>query len=284
MTLLVFGKTGQVAQHLFTHPGTTCLSRGEADLADPQACAMMIHRIGPRAVINAAAYTAVDRAEEEEALATTINGAAPGAMAEACAILDIPFVTISTDYIFDGSGDVAWKPNDAPAPLNAYGRSKLAGEQAVVATGGPHAILRTSWVFTPGGKNFVVSMLRLGTEHKKLSVVADQVGGPTPASAIAGACITIAEALSVAPDKSGIYHFSGAPDVSWAEFARTIFADAGIRCTVEDLPTADYPTPALRPLNSRLACAETCATFSIEQPDWRANLPAVVAAYRDHGS
>jgi dTDP-4-dehydrorhamnose reductase len=283
MTLLVFGQTGQVAGYLATRGDTTCLSRAEADLADPAACAAAIHAHAPRAVINAAAYTAVDRAEEEEALATTINGAAPGAMAQACAELGIPLVHISTDYVFDGSGDAPWRPGDAPAPLGGYGRSKLAGERAVAAAGGAHVILRTSWVFAPGGRNFVTTMLRLGAERERLTIVADQVGGPTPAGAIAAACVTIAEALAGDPSRSGIYHFAGTPEVSWADFARGIFDTAGLACDVADIPTADWPTPAARPLNSRLDCSATEAAFGLARPDWRAALPAVVSDYRRRG-
>ncbi|WP_397544093.1 dTDP-4-dehydrorhamnose reductase [Roseovarius salis] len=284
MTLLVFGRTGQVAGYLAARGDTTCLDRGQADLADPDACAAAIHAHAPRAVINAAAYTAVDRAEEEEDLATAVNGAAPGAMARACAGLGIPFVTISTDYVFDGSGDAPWRPGDATAPLGAYGRSKLAGERAVAAAGGAHAILRTSWVFAPGGRNFVTTMLRLGAERDRLTIVADQVGGPTPADAIAAACVTIAGALADDPAKSGVYHFAGTPDVSWADFARAIFGAAGLGCAVADIPTADYPTPARRPLNSRLDCNATRDAFGIDRPGWNAALPAVIDHYRSHGS
>jgi len=284
MTLLVFGKTGQVAGYLAARDDTACLSRAEADLADPVACADAIHARHPRAVINAAAWTAVDRAEEEEALATTINGAAPGAMALACAELGIPFVHISTDYVFDGSGTAPWRPGDATGPLGAYGRSKLAGERAVAQAGGAHAILRTSWVFAPQGRNFVTTMLRLGAERDRLTIVADQVGGPTPAEAIAAACVSIADALAVEPGKSGVYHFAGTPDVSWADFARAIFDVAGLDCAVADIPAADYPTPAQRPLNSRMDCGTTRAAFGIERADWRAALPAVIDHYRSQST
>lgn len=147
--------------------------------------------------------------------------------------------------------------------------------------GGAWAVLRTSWVFAPLGRNFVTTMLRLGAERDRLTVVSDQVGGPTPAAAIAEACLRMADALAQEPGKSGIYHLSGTPDVSWAEFARAIFAEAGLACTVEDIATAHYPTPAARPLNSRLDCTRTDAVFGIKRPDWRAALPAVIAAQRE---
>jgi dTDP-4-dehydrorhamnose reductase len=280
MTLLVFGQTGQVSGYLAARDDTTCLSRAEAELADPAACAAAIHAHAPRAVINAAAWTAVDRAEEEEVLATTVNADAPGAMARACAELGIPLVHVSTDYVFDGSGGAPWRPGDATAPLGAYGRSKLAGERAVAAAGGAHAILRTSWVFAPGGGNFVTTMLRLGAERDRLTIVADQVGGPTPADAIAAACVTIAGALAEDPARSGVYHFAGTPEVSWAGFARAIFDTAGLACDVADIPTADWPTPAARPLNSRLDCSATEAAFGLARPDWRAALPAVIDHHR----
>lgn len=281
MTILVFGRTGQVATELGRLPGMRCLGRGAADLADPAACAAAIRAARPAAVINAAAHTGVDRAEDEEALATVINGAAPGAMAAACAELGIPLVQISTDYVFDGSGTAPWRPGDAPAPLGAYGRSKLAGERAVAAAGGTYAVLRTSWVVSAHGGNFVKTMLRLGAGRDSLNVVADQVGGPTPARDIAAACARIAETLVSEPEKGGIYHFSGAPDVSWAEFARAIFDRAGIACAVADIPGSDYPTPARRPLNSRLDCSSTAAAFGLERPDWRAGLGDILKELRE---
>ena len=274
--LLVFGQTGQVARELATCADTLCLSRAEADLSDPGACAEAIRAHAPRAVINAAAYTAVDKAEEEEALATTINAAAPAAMAAACADLGIPLVQISTDYVFDGAGTAPWRPGDPVAPLGAYGRSKLAGEQGVRAAGGAYAVLRTSWVVSAHGNNFIKTMLRLGKTRETLSVVADQVGGPTPARAIAAACVEVAEILVSEPDKRGVYHFSGAPDVSWAGFAREIFAQAGLPCAVTEIPTADYPTPAARPLNSRLDCTDLETVFGLSRPDWRAGLAEIL--------
>ena len=275
--LLVFGQTGQVARELQRlAPTARFLSRAEADLSDPEVCAEAIRTHAPRAVINAAAYTAVDKAEEEEALATKINGAAPAAMARACADLGIPLVQISTDYVFDGSGTAPWRPDDAAAPLGAYGRSKLAGEEGVRAAGGAYAVLRTSWVVSAHGSNFVKTMLRLGKTRENLTVVADQIGGPTPARDIAAACVEMAETLVSEPEKRGTYHFSGAPDVSWAGFAREIFAQAGIACAVEDIPTTAYPTPAARPLNSRLDCSTLETVFGLSRPDWRRGLTDIL--------
>ena len=273
MTLLVFGRNGQLATELARRaPEAVFAGRDAADLAAPESCAALIRATAPEAVINAAAYTAVDRAEDEEDRATLINAAAPGAMAGACGALGIPLVQVSTDYVFDGSGTAPWRPGDAPAPLGAYGRSKRAGEEAVRASGAPHAILRTSWVVSAHGSNFVRTMLRLGRRHESLRIVADQVGGPTPAAALADACLRIASALRAEPGKTGTWHFAGAPETSWAGFARAIFEMAGIACRVEDIATADYPSPARRPLNSRLECSATQAAFGLARPDWRAGL------------
>ena len=276
MTVLVFGTTGQVATALRAQAPVTALGRAQADLSDPAACAAAIHAHRPRAVINAAAHTAVDRAESEEDLATIINADAPGAMARACAALGIPFVQISTDYVFTGDGTRPWHPDDPTGPLGAYGRSKLKGELAVRAAGGTHAILRTSWVVSAHGSNFVKTMLRLGATRDRLTVVSDQIGGPTSARAIAAACLTIADQLAADPRKTGTYHLAGTPATSWADFARAIMDGAGLPCTIEDIPTSAYPTPARRPRNSRLDCTTTRAAFAVSQPDWRMDLPRIL--------
>ncbi|MAX72349.1 MAG: dTDP-4-dehydrorhamnose reductase [Nioella sp.] len=275
--ILVFGKTGQVACALQRTDGITALDRQAADLTDPAACAAAIRAHRPQAVINAAAFTGVDAAEEDEAIAERVNAAAPGAMAETCAAMDIPFVHISTDYVFDGTGETPFAPDAPTGPLGAYGRTKLAGERAVRGAGGRHAILRTAWVFSAHGNNFVKTMLRLGRERDALNVVSDQVGGPTPAADIAAATVSIAGQLAQDPAKTGTYHFSGAPDVSWACFAREIFRQAGIACTVHDIASSQYPTPATRPANSRLDCSETSRVFGTPRPDWRAGLARVLA-------
>lgn len=276
MTVLVFGRTGQVARELARHTGVTCLDRMTADLEHPDQCAAAIRAAAPRAVINAAAYTAVDRAEEDEARATVINASAPAAMARECAELGIPFVSISTDYVFDGSGMSPRKPSDPTGPLGAYGRSKLAGERGIARAGGAYGILRTSWVVSAHGDNFVKTMLRLGADRSRLNIVSDQIGGPTPARDIARACLEMARQLADDPGKAGIYHFAGAPDISWAGFARAIFHTAGLTCDVVDIPTSEYPTPARRPLNSRLDCSSLEACFSIPRPDWRAGLKDIL--------
>lgn len=277
MKLLVFGKTGQVARELILQGSAheiTALGRDQADLSDPEVCAAIIAQSDADAVINAAAYTAVDKAEEEEALATIINGDTPGAMARACAARGIPFLHVSTDYVFDGTGESPWTSSDPVAPQNAYGRSKLAGEEAVRAAGGPHLILRTSWVFSAHGANFVKTMLRLSETHDQLTVVADQIGGPTAARDIAKSLLAIAPQLGTC--KGGTYHFAGQPSVSWADFAREIFAKSGRNTQVTDIPTSDYPTPATRPLNSRMECSDLRTDFGVDIPDWRDALDDVL--------
>lgn len=274
--ILVFGQSGQVARELGQLiPDATFLDRAACDLSEPTNCIDAILYNRPRAVINAAAYTAVDKAESEEELATTINGHAPAAMARTCDELHIPLVHISTDYVFDGSGTAPRRPDEATTPANAYGRSKLIGEEGIRASGCAHAIMRTSWVFSSHGNNFVKTMLRLSETRDMLNVVSDQIGGPTPARAIAYAAMSMAEALMVDPTRTGTYHFSGQPDVSWADFAREIFRQASRNVTVNDIPTSDFPTPAKRPLNSRMDC-ESLRNFTLNRPDWKAGLTTVL--------
>jgi len=274
MKVLVFGKAGQVASELLRQADVTALDRSQADLSDPAACAAIVRHSDADVIINAAAYTAVDQAEANEGLATTINAVAPTEMAKAAAARGLPFVHVSTDYVFDGSGSAPRTPEEPTAPINAYGRSKLAGEQGVAASGGTYAILRTSWVFSAYGANFVKTMLRLGSDRNILSVVDDQIGGPTPAADIAATLLKMAEQLR--PDNSGTYHYAGAPDVSWKDFATEIFLQAGLPVEVSGIPTSSYPTPAERPLNSRLDCATMQNMFGIPQPDWRVGLTKVL--------
>ncbi len=281
MHILVFGKTGQVATELQAMAGPdltiTALGRDMADLEDPDACAAQIAATDADAVINAAAYTAVDAAEDDEARATRINGETPGVMASAAAKRDLPFLHVSTDYVFNGQGDQPFKTDDPVAPLSAYGRSKLAGEEAVRRAGGQYAILRTSWVFSSHGANFVKTMLRLSETRDALNVVDDQVGGPTPADDIARALVTMASAMSQG-HAGGLYHFSGQPATNWMAFAREIFSQANRRVEVQGIPTEEYPTPASRPLNSRLDCSALETDFGITPPDWKAGLTRVIKA------
>ena len=280
MKILVFGEIGQVGQELARRAGDIELEiRGleEADFTDPDSCVRFVNATDADAVINAVAYTAVDQAEEQEALALQINGTTPGAIARACAARGLPLVHISTDYVFDGSGDQPFTPDHPAGPLGAYGRTKLVGEEEVRAANGPHAIFRTSWVVSSHGHNFIKTMLKLGAERDRLTIVADQIGGPTCAAAIADTCLSAAQQLLEDPGKSGTYHLSGGPDVSWADFAREIFVQAGITCEVADIPSSDYPTPAVRPLNSRMDNATTETVFGIKRSDWRSGLTDILS-------
>ena len=274
--ILIFGKTGQVARELQRSGDFLALSRDLTDLSNPLSCYDVIKIHEPEAVINAAAYTDVDKAETEEELATIINANSPKAMAQACATLNIPLVHLSTDYVFDGTGNEPWQPKDATKPQNAYGRSKKIGEDGIRSVDSTYCILRTSWVVSSHGTNFVKTMLNLSEDRATLSLVSDQIGGPTPAKDIAKACLQIVQQLKQDPSKSGTYHFSGTEDVSWAEFAIEIFKQTGRSVNVLPIPTCDYPTPAVRPLNSRLNCNKTEEVFSIHRPDWRIGLKDIL--------
>ncbi|MDC3244513.1 dTDP-4-dehydrorhamnose reductase [Amylibacter sp.] len=277
MNVLVFGKTGQVALELMQYEGVTCLGRDDADLTDAEACKAIILSTDADVVINAAAYTSVDLAENEYKAAMIVNADTPTSMATASAERGIPFVHISTDYVFNGLSDLPFTPIDTPNPQSIYGKSKLAGEKGVAASGGVHAILRTSWVFSANGENFVKTMLRLASERDSLNIVSDQIGGPTPASHIAASCMKIANSLLNDPNLAGIYHLSGKPDVSWADFAREIFYQSGLSIGVKNISTSDFPTLAKRPLNSRLDCSTTHSAFGIERPDWRTSLIEIIS-------
>lgn len=287
MKPLIFGKTGQVARELGKamagNSDAVFLGRDDADLTKPAACAAIVADANCDVIINAAAYTAVDAAESDAATAALVNADAPMAIAQAAAKRGIPFLHVSTDYVFDGAGDAPFHPSDATGPLGVYGQTKLDGERGIEAAGGIHAVLRTSWVFSAHGSNFLKTMLRLGAEREKLTVVADQVGGPTPARAIAEALLIMANAMRDG-HRGGRFHFSGADDVSWAQFARAIMKEGGLACAVDDIATADYPTPAKRPGNSRLDCADIEREFGITRPDWRAHLPLMIEELRNEAA
>lgn len=281
MRVLVFGQTGQVARELARIlPEGRFLGRPAADLTDPEVCAAAIRSSDAEVVINAAAWTAVDAAEDDETAATVVNGAAPTAMAGAAAAKGLPFLHVSTDYVFEGAGDTPFSPNHPTGPRNAYGRSKLAGELGVRAAGGRHLILRTSWLFSAHGTNFVKTMLRLAEKTVPLRVVADQIGGPTSAASVARALVTAAQALRDGAG-GGTHHFAGAPDVSWAGFAREILAiSARLREVpvpqVEDIASAAYPARAKRPMNLRLDCNSFETAYGVPRPDWRQDLADVI--------
>ena len=277
--ILVFGKSGQVATELARQTDVTALGSQECDLMQPGLATAAIRAHRPVSVINAAAWTAVDGAQTDETGAFRLNHGAVAEMAETCAELDIPFLHISTDYVFDGSGQAPWREDDTPSPLNIYGSSKLKGEEAVRASGVRHIILRTSWVFSAHGANFVKSMLRLSETRDHLNIVADQIGGPTSAVDIARVLLSLNKALK-GGFEAGLYHYSGAPDTSWAGFAREIFEQAGRDIQVSEIPSKDYPTPAKRPLNSRLDCSRIERDHGISRPDWREGLSGIIKEIR----
>ena len=288
-SILVFGETGQLAREIaalklpdsFT---LTCLGRDAADLSQPSTLPAIIDQHQPAGIINAAAYTAVDKAEQETALAQTVNGDAPGVIAQECAKRGIPLLHVSTDYVFDGSKDGAYHEDDPIAPLGAYGQSKAAGEAAIRDALPQHLILRTAWVYSAHGNNFVKTMLRLGAERDALRVVADQVGSPTAAADLATACVdAMRQALTYdRQDIWGTYHYGGEGAVSWHGFADAIFNLAepvwGRRPTVDAITTAEYPTPAARPANSVLNCEKIAEQLGIVPKPWSQSLAPVVKA------
>ncbi len=282
--ILVIGRTGQLARSLAeADPSLTLWGRDRADLTDPQAAEEAVAASGASLVINAAAYTAVDRAESEPELALRINAEGVGALARGARRAGAGFVHISTDYVFDGSRRGEWTEDDPVSPLGAYGSSKLAGEFAAMK-GNPRAIvLRTAWVFSPFGANFVKTMLRLA-DRERLSVVADQRGKPTSALDLAQAILAIAPRLRDAPagDRAwSVFHYAGAGATHWAGFAEEIFRQAKGRLIdrapeVAHITTAEYPTPAKRPANSALDCTKFEAEFGVACVPWKDALARVI--------
>lgn len=281
MRVLVFGSDGQVATELRRrgpHAGfdIIALGRGACDLMNKDAARAAIESAKPDAVINASAYTAVDKAEGERDAAMRLNAEAPGEIAEACAAGRIPLIHFSTDYVFDGGASRPYREDDAVAPLGVYGETKLAGERNVARAGGAYAIIRLSWVFSAHGANFVKTMLRLGREKPSLRVVADQQGKPTPAASAADAALAAAKTLREDAGKAGVYHFAGDEQTTWAGFAEAIMAEAGLSTPVEHIATKDYPTPAKRPAWSVLDTAKFERAFAMNAPSWRLELKEVV--------
>ncbi|MBO6505231.1 MAG: dTDP-4-dehydrorhamnose reductase [Kordiimonadaceae bacterium] len=279
--IFVAGKSGQVARSLEEAAVDQGLhlqayGRPELDIASPESIEAVVMAANPAAIINAAAYTAVDQAESEEELATKVNADGPAALASVAAKLKVPFLHISTDYVFDGSKASAYVETDPVGPTGAYGRSKLAGEKAVLAANPRAIILRTAWVYSPFGKNFLKTMLSLAGRDR-LTVVADQFGNPTYAPDIANMLLGIWFRLEgegePTPEQAGIYHMSGSGSTSWHGFAEAIFEEGakyGLpKPEVAAIPTSEYPTPAKRPANSRLDCSKLKRVFGLQQPDWR---------------
>lgn len=273
MKILVTGKNGQVGHALLTSltglGQVMALDRNQLDLADLDAVRHTVRALAPDLIINAAAYTAVDQAETESALAMRINGEAPGVLAEEAKKIGAALIHYSTDYVFDGSKQGAWTEDDTPAPLSVYGRSKLAGEQAIAATGVAHLILRTSWVYGLHGKNFLLTMLRLAQTRPELSIVDDQFGAPTWSRSIAEATAQIVRQRAAISEHSGVYHMSAGGRTSWYGFARKIFDHPSMqhKPLLHAIPTADYPLPAKRPQNSELDTTRFQQTFC-SLPQW----------------
>ena len=284
MRLLVFGKTGQVARALAEATAEAgidarFLGREEADLTDPAACARLIAEADADAVINAAAYTAVDAAETDRETAHLVNAAAPGAMARAATEKGVPFLHISTDYVFDGAGTQAFREDDPTAPLGYYGQSKLDGEREVLAAGGEAVILRVAWVYDGTAKNFVTAMLTLGAARDVLSVVDDQQGSPTPARAVADALIHIARAFEAGQGVPGLFHYAGSPAVARNDFAAAILASTPNPPRIDPVSSDAFPTPAKRPANSVLDCTRIAEVYGLAQPDWRPDVARIAAAW-----
>ncbi|WP_305805625.1 dTDP-4-dehydrorhamnose reductase [Stenotrophomonas sp. YIM B06876] len=294
MSVLLFGGNGQLGQELrraLASLGTIVPTTRSGALPDASACevadfnqpdslAALLDRVRPDVVVNAAAYTAVDRAEDDRDAAWRANAEAPGVIARWCVQAGVPLVHYSTDYVFDGQGQRPYREDDATAPLGVYGASKLAGEEAIRAAGGRHLIFRTAWVYAAHSANFLRTMLRVGAERDVLRVVADQVGTPTPAALIAD---VTAQALQHGGGLSGTWHLTANGETSWHGFAEAIFAEAvaaGIlprAPTVEAITTAEYPTPARRPAYSHLDVAKLEHDFGLSLPSWREGLRRVIA-------
>ena len=289
MNVLVIGRSGQLATELAragwpARTRLTAIGSGQCDIADASDVARVIDENAPDVVINAASYTAVDRAEAEPERAFAVNATGPSHLARAARRRGIPLVHVSTDYVFDGGGDRPWCEDDEPHPLCIYGRSKLAGERAVQSAGVAHLILRTSWLFAAHGHNFVRTMLRLGAERDTLGVVHDQIGCPTPAADLAGVIVDAAARLVAGRIGSGVYHYAGAPPVSWYAFAQAIFELAGDLLprmpALRPIATADFAAAAARPAYSVLDCGKIEREFGISVPPWQRGLEVVLNELR----
>ena len=280
MKILVIGRSGQVARALAERGGAAEIhtaGRPEVDLTAPGTIARALDAAAPDVVVNAAAYTAVDAAESDEAAARALNAEGPGRLAERCAADGVPLIHISTDYVFDGTLDRPYREDDPIAPKSVYGRTKAEGEAAVRAAGGRHLIARTAWVYSPFGKNFVKTMLRLGAERDTLPVVDDQRGNPTSAADIADALLGLVDQAAAWPEGGEIVHVAGTGETTWRDFAEAITATLPHPPVVKGIATADYPTPARRPANSRLDTTRLKTRYGIELPRWEDSLKVVLA-------
>jgi dTDP-4-dehydrorhamnose reductase len=282
--ILVTGGTGQVASALGAAGGDSVhvVGRPTFDFDRPESLVAVFRQAAPWLVVNAAAYTAVDAAEDDAEAAYRANRDGPGALAQLCAAAGVPLIHISTDYVFDGAKGVPYVETDATAPTGVYGASKLAGEQEVLAVWAHTTVLRTSWVYAPTGKNFVRTMLRVGAERDRLRVVADQRGCPTTAADLAAAILAIASLLRAGwrDSYAGVFHAAGSGETTWHGLAVATFEAAarfGARVpVVEAITTADYPTKAKRPADTRLDCSKLATVFGVRLPDWRGSLARTI--------
>ncbi len=280
MKLLVAGSSGQVARALAERAArdgveAITIGRPELDLSAPETLGLALDAHPSDVVVNAAAYTAVDQAESDEAAAARVNAAGAGALSAAAAARGLPVIHLSTDYVFDGSKPTPYIEDDPVAPLGAYGRTKLAGERAVAAANPQHVILRTAWVYSPFGRNFVKTMLRLAETREAVGVVSDQFGAPTNALDLADGVIAVAKRLLADGDGApfGCFHLTGGGEAVWADLAETVFetsaAADGPVARVDRITTAEFPTPTTRPANSRLDCRKIETAYGIALPHWR---------------
>ncbi|WP_404301560.1 dTDP-4-dehydrorhamnose reductase [Alicycliphilus denitrificans] len=281
MNILLLGKNGQVGwelqRSLSVLGRVTALGHDEADFTNPQAVADTVRALRPEVIVNAAAHTGVDKAESEPGHARLLNATTPGLLAEEAAQLGAWLVHYSTDYVFDGSGSRPWLETDMPAPLSVYGATKLEGERLIQQSGCQHLILRTSWVYAARGGNFAKTMLRLAQERERLTVIDDQWGAPTGAELLADVTAHAIRHLQKQPQDGGLYHCVAGGETTWHSYAKYVLAHAGkareaikIKATeVAPVPTSAFPTPAARPLNSRLDTRKLQTTFGLALPDWQ---------------
>ena len=286
MKILVLGSKGQLGQCLndqfaITEHEVVYTSRGQIDIAEFEVTKAQMLKISPDIVINATAYTAVDKAEEERQAADRINHLAVANISNICNQLDCWLIHVSTDYVFDGNSEVPYKEDNPTNPQGVYGDSKLKGEVAIEASGCKYLIIRTAWVYSEYGNNFLKTMLRLSADRDELSIVGDQIGCPTYAQDIAKSIVSILSCLNLKGSSSGIYHYCGDEPCSWYEFARTIFLEAEVQglktpSYVKSITTADYPTPAIRPAYSVLDCTKIESVFDVTRSNWRVGIKIVI--------
>ncbi|WP_148255180.1 dTDP-4-dehydrorhamnose reductase [Aidingimonas lacisalsi] len=297
MNILLLGSHGQVGWELqrslsplgdVMAVGKHVRHGSDIDLAQPDSLVKLVRELKPAVIVNAAAYTAVDRAEEERALSWRVNAETPGILAEVSRQVGALLVHYSTDYVFSGEGDTPWRESDIPAPINHYGAGKLAGEEAISTAGGRHLIFRISWIHAPRGRNFVLTMLRLLQERDALAVVSDQIGAPTSAELVADITAQALRQVLDEPGKAGTYHLAATGETSWHGYSRYIaqhLSERGLTVKVmpEAVPTAHFPTAARRPANSRLDISRLMSTFDLNLPSWQRGVGRTLDECLEHG-